>query len=82
MIAAYKKDSIPLDTVYLDFSYLKAGSNFKIDDAAFNDLPGLAKNIHDANMKLVVVIDSSIAADTNDAFYKQGDTDNVFIKSA
>lgn len=67
--------------MYLDFPYLKAGSNFIVDEAAFTDLQGLAKQIHDAKMKLVVVVDSSIVADVNDAFYKQGDTDKTFIKS-
>lgn len=33
-------------------------------------------------MKLVVVLDSAIVADVNDAFYKQGDEDKAFIKSA
>ena len=81
MMQQYNKAGIPLDTVYLDFPYLKAGSNFIVDEAAFDNLQGLAKQIHDAKMKLVVVVDSSIVADVNDAFYKQGDTDKTFIKS-
>ncbi len=82
MIQNYNKAGIPLDTVYLDYSYLQAGSNFKVDEKAFNDLPGLAKMIHDAGKKLVVVVDSSLAADATDDFYKNGDNDKIFIKSA
>lgn len=82
MIQQYTKAGIPLDTVYLDYSYLKAGSNFQVDTDAFNDTVGLNKTLQDKNIKLVVVVDSAIVADTNDAIYKQGDTDSAFIKSS
>jgi alpha-glucosidase len=84
VIDEYKKNEFPLETVYLDIPYMNNYADFTVDKAAFPDLIGLGKKLHDANQKLVVIIDAAVSAEDiseNNKYYTQGNKDDIFIKS-
>uniref|UniRef100_S4RUH9 Glycoside hydrolase family 31 TIM barrel domain-containing protein n=1 Tax=Petromyzon marinus TaxID=7757 RepID=S4RUH9_PETMA len=80
VIDNYFAAGMPLETMYLDIPYMKSYKDFSVDTKAF----GLAKRLHDANQKLVVILDAAISADdVNDDVYQKGSTElDIFIKSS
>eukprot|EP00347_Sterkiella_histriomuscorum_P014109 403362137 len=82
-INGYKGMGMPLETIYLDLSYLKSDSNFQIDTTAFTNLQDLATTLHANNQRLVVMIKPTIVAeDLKDSYFVQGQNDNIFLKSS
>ncbi len=45
MIDKYSEKKIPLDAVYLNEAYLKADTNFQVDDKAFTDFNKLTNKL-------------------------------------
>ena len=81
-IDGYAKADLPLETIYLDIPYMDNYQDFTVDTTAFPNIQDLAKSLHDANKRLVLIIDAAISVDKLDnPYYLQGDKDNIFIKS-
>lgn len=49
--------------MYLDINYLQNFADFTVDKTTYGNIADLAKNLHDANKHLVVIIDAGISAD-------------------
>ena len=82
VIKNYSDNGFPLDTVYLDIPYMDNYVDFTVDVKNFPNLTKLATDLHSKNQHLVVIIDAGISAeDTTQKYYKQGNDDDVFIKS-
>lgn len=83
VIDKYATAGMPLETIYLDIPYMNKYSDFTVNQTAFHDIQGLATRLHNANQKLVLIIDAAISADDlNGPYYTKGNTDDIFIKSS
>ena len=47
MMKNYTENQLPLDTVWLDITYMDAYADFSVNKTAYPDLPGLASTLHD-----------------------------------
>lgn len=71
---------MPLDVIYFDIPYMDKYADFSVDTKQFPDLKTFTENLKTNNQKLVVIIDAAISAeDTENKYYKQGNTDGIFI---
>lgn len=57
-----REAGIPFDTQWNDIDYMKDHNDFTIDPKNFKDLPGFVKEIHQAGMHYVPIIDPGISA--------------------
>jgi alpha-glucosidase (family GH31 glycosyl hydrolase) len=62
VVAGYKKNHIPLDTVWSDIDYMYNYRDFTFDSKQkFRNLTDFVESIHKDNMKYVPIIDAGIA---------------------
>lgn len=82
VIAQYKANNFPLDTIFLDIPYMNNYVDFTVNTTAFKNLSGLAKSLHDNKQQIIPIIDAGISAeDTSNTYYAMGNSDDIFIKS-
>jgi alpha-glucosidase len=62
VIDDYKNAGIPLEGVFLDFSYLAYGTDFSINKTAFPNLKQWSQDLKKNNQKLTVVLDGYVSA--------------------
>jgi alpha-glucosidase len=85
VIAAYDKNDLPLETMYLDIPYMDNYVDFTVNFTAFNKIGSLADSLHNSGRRLVVIIDAAMSAEdvtSNNKFYTKGNFDDIFIKSS
>ncbi|XP_013172172.1 PREDICTED: uncharacterized protein LOC106121193 [Papilio xuthus] len=76
---------IPLDVQWNDLDYMKNGNDFTYDDVKFKGLPEFVKELHDAGMHYMVLIDPGVSAAENPGTYPPFDKGlemNIFIKNS
>lgn len=66
----------------LDIPYMNNYNDFTVNTTAFPSITNLSKSLHDNNQRLVLIIDTAIAADTTNKYYQIANTDGTLIKSA
>jgi len=68
----YADKNLPLDTLYLDIPYMDGYKDFSINTTAFPKITDLTTQLHNANQKLVLIIDGGISAEdpANNEYYQ------------
>ena len=82
--ARLRHDKIPADAVYMDIDYQQKNRPFTIDAAAYPDMPGLIKTLHQEMFHVVAITDLHIAQlpGQNYAPYDEGVKADEFVKNA
>ena len=78
----YDEAMMPLEGMWLDIEYMDMYRNFLVDKSRFPKMTELAKDLHDKDQKLIVIVDAGFAADEGYDYYKDADEDKLFIKSS
>lgn len=70
VIDKYAEANMPLETMYLDIPYMDNYKDFTVSKKAFGKIADLTKRLHDADQRLVLILDAAISADdVNDQVY-------------
>jgi len=64
----YKKNSLPLDTLWSDIDYLENYKDFTFDKTNFEGLPDLVAELHASNQQYIPIIDAGIAMRPNQSY--------------
>ncbi|XP_014207226.1 lysosomal alpha-glucosidase-like isoform X2 [Copidosoma floridanum] len=76
---------IPFDTQWNDLDYMDKNNDFTYDKTKFKDLPKFVKELHDAGMHYIPLIDAGVSAGERSGKYApfdEGVRRNVFVKDA
>ena len=69
MIYGYIWESIPLEGIWIDQSYLSSDQDFKVNTTAFTDLQFFAYVMRIENQRVCVAVKASLAADVSNVYY-------------
>jgi alpha-glucosidase len=77
-----RSDHIPADVIWLDIDFQDRNRPFTVNPETFPDLPGLARDLRQQGLRLVVITDLHIAAapDQHYAPYDSGTAGDHFLK--
>lgn len=76
----YHENSIPLDAIYLDIDYMEDYKDFTVDSKKFKNFPSFVKEMKDAGIHLVPIIDAGIKIEDGYDVYEEGVANNYFCK--
>jgi alpha-glucosidase len=80
LVAEYRKNSIPIDSVYLDIDYMDHYKDFTIDEAAFPDFPAFVKEMRAEDIHLVPIIDAGVKKEDGYSVYEEGTAGGYFCR--
>ncbi|GMQ58206.1 glycoside hydrolase family 31 protein [Vallitalea sediminicola] len=76
----YRKNEIPLDSIYLDIDYMKDYKDFTIDKDRFPDFENLVSDMKKEGIRLVPIIDAAVKIEDGYNVYEEGVANNYFCK--
>jgi alpha-glucosidase len=81
--ARLRSDRIPADAIYLDIDYQEKNRPFTIDTAAFPDMPGMIRTLHQEQLHVVAITDLHIADLPNQGYapFDSGMAGDRFVKN-
>lgn len=83
VVTEYRKAKMNLETVYLDIPYMNKFADFSVDTENFPSLGNFTRELHGNDQRIVPIIDAALSAeDLENAYYKNGTRDNIFIQSS
>ena len=82
VVAKFEENDIPLEVMWADIDYMKDYADFTVDPVRFRGLKEFVDDLHRRKMKWVPIIDAGLKYDVNDKYYKLGEENSAFIKSA
>ncbi|MFC5803920.1 glycoside hydrolase family 31 protein [Streptomyces formicae] len=82
VVAGYRERGLPLSAVHLDIDHYDGYRVFTVDRARFPDLPGLAKELRAAGVRLVSIVDPAVKAEPGSAVYDSGSAAGAFVRDA
>ena len=78
LVAAFRKNSIPLDAVYLDIDYMDQYKVFTVNKKRFPDLSGLVSDLKKQGVKVVAIVDPGIKVEANYVVFGEGKKKGYF----
>ncbi len=81
-VAGFEQADIPLETMWADIDYMNKYADFTVDYDKFKGLPEYVKDLHKRKMYWVPIIDAGLKYDVKNKYFKMGEANNAFIKSA
>ncbi len=78
VLAGFKQHDLPLHAIHLDIDYMNGYRVFTVDPQRFPDLPALAKEIHEQDVRLVTIIDPGVKKDSQYSIYTSGSEQGLF----
>ncbi|MBY8885681.1 glycoside hydrolase family 31 protein [Streptomyces sp. PTM05] len=82
VVAGYRERGLPLSAVHLDIDHLEGHRVFTVDERAFPDLPGLARELGEHGTRLVSIVDPAVKAEPGLAAYDSGTAADAFVRDA
>ncbi|MET9296325.1 glycoside hydrolase family 31 protein [Streptomyces sp. NPDC003077] len=82
VVDGYRERGLPLSAVHLDIDHLDRHQVFTVDRSAFPDLPGLARELREAGVRLVSIVDPGVKAGQGSAVYASGAAADAFVRDA
>ncbi|KJE94142.1 lysosomal alpha-glucosidase [Capsaspora owczarzaki ATCC 30864] len=83
VVAQYKANQIPLDTMWTDIDYMDSFKDFTWDPVNFpqSGMLSFVNSLHANKMQYVVIVDPGLANQPGYAPYDQGEKLNLFVKT-
>eukprot|EP00826_Nyctotherus_ovalis_P045551 TRINITY_DN5053_c0_g1_i18.p1 TRINITY_DN5053_c0_g1~~TRINITY_DN5053_c0_g1_i18.p1 ORF type:complete len:797 (+),score=236.90 TRINITY_DN5053_c0_g1_i18:92-2482(+) len=82
VVKMFEYKDIPLDVVWSDIDYMQDFRDFTVDKKNYEGLGLFVDELHKKGMHWVPIIDAGLKFDSEDKYFKEGETTNAFIKSA
>eukprot|EP01022_Parablepharisma_sp_SALTPOND_P027678 TRINITY_DN6732_c0_g1_i1.p1 TRINITY_DN6732_c0_g1~~TRINITY_DN6732_c0_g1_i1.p1 ORF type:complete len:929 (+),score=74.82 TRINITY_DN6732_c0_g1_i1:46-2787(+) len=82
VVAKFDQADIPLEVVWGDIDYMQDYADFTIDQVNYKGLGEFVNVLHKRKMKWVPIIDAGLKYDITDKYFKKGEENGAFIKSA
>ncbi|MCK7624887.1 glycosyl hydrolase [Streptomyces sp. RS10V-4] len=82
VVAGYRERGLPLSAVHLDIDHYDGHRVFTVDREQYPDLPGLARELGDAGVRLVSIVDPAVKAEPGNAVYEGGAAVDAFVRDA
>lgn len=67
----FSEHEVPVDAIHLDIHHLDGYRVFTVDRRRFPDLSGLARDLRDQGLRLVVIVDPGLKVDRGYAAYRE-----------
>lgn len=80
VVKAYRDNHMPLDMVYLDIDYMERYKDFTVNEDAFPDFPGFVKEMKEAGIHLIPIIDAGVKIEEGYKVYEEGLEKGYFCK--
>jgi len=82
VVANYKKNNIPLDTMWIDIDYMENNKDFTYDSQNFpvSEMKKFVQELKNNHQYYINMIDPAIAQDNNYAPFTRGIDKDIFIK--
>lgn len=80
VVENFKKNNLPIDSIYLDIDYMQQYKNFTVDQKSFPNFEKLVKDLLEENIKLVPIIDAAVRIEKDYELYEEGAANNYFCK--
>jgi len=77
----YKKNKIPLSSIWLDIDYMEGYKIFTWAQKTYRDYAGLIKWLHKKDIAVVTIIDPGVKKDEDYNIYQEGTKLNLFCKT-
>ena len=78
---SYKKNQIPIDSMWLDIDALEKFQMFTLNDDFRNIVPYIKDNIHKDGSKFIPIVDIGFSDEKNNQYIELGNKLDIFIKS-
>lgn len=78
VVTEYRKNRIPLDSVYMDIDYMDHFKDFTLDQEAFPDFPAFVKEMKAQHIHLVPIIDAGVKIEKGYPVYEEGIANGYF----
>eukprot|EP00833_Pecoramyces_ruminatium_P009629 jgi/Orpsp1_1/1183661/evm.model.c7180000086195.1 len=84
VVAKYKENNIPLDTMWIDIDYMDKYKDFTYDPVNFpvERIKKFVNNLHDNHQYYINMIDPAISTDPEYPTFKRGVEKDIFVKNA
>ena len=80
VVRRHREAGVPLDMVYLDIDYMVHYKDFTVDEEAFGDFPAFVKEMREAGIHLVPIIDAGVKIEEGYPVYEEGLENGYFCK--
>lgn len=80
--ARLRAERVPCDALHFDIDYMDGFRVFTWDDDRFPDLPGLIKDLFSQGFQSVAILDPGVKVDPNYVAFRDGVTQDVFLRDA
>jgi len=83
VVENYRKENIPLETMWTDIDYMDKFKDFTLDADNFplEKVQKLVKDLHSNNQKYVMILDPAIGRDSSYKTYTDGLERDIFVKN-
>lgn len=82
VVAGFKQNNLPLSVIHMDIDYMNGYRVFTVDPTRFPDLKGLASELEEQGIKLVMILDPGVKEDPEYPLYKEGLETKAFCQNA
>ena len=80
VVSNYRKNHIPLDSVYMDIDYMERYKDFTVNTEAFPDLKAFSEEMKEQGIHLVPIIDAGVKIEEGYDVYEEGLQNGYFCK--
>lgn len=82
VVAKYRENKIPLDTVYLDIDYMQDFKDFTVNEERFPNFPEFVQEMREQGVRLIPIIDAGVRIEDGYDVYEEGVANGYFCKRA
>lgn len=80
VLANYRREDIPIDSIYMDIDYMDHYKDFTLNDEAFPDFENYVNHMSEEGIHLVPIIDAGVKIEKDYDIYEEGVENNYFCK--
>jgi len=80
LVSSYQDKKIPLDAIHLDIHYMKEYRVFTFDKGRFPNAAGMIRELKEAGIRIIPIVDPGVKADPEYSVFKQGIRQGAFCK--
>ena len=80
VVAEYKKNQIPIDSIYMDIDYMDRYKDFTVNSETFPNFSEFVHEMKEEGIHLVPIIDAGVKIEEGYSVYEEGVANNYFCK--